>query len=193
MTAVHAAQLDDHQLQLIRDTAASICDTVKEAKGQKSDVQIRGDVKAQLGGLVRRLANGEVAGQGAIDRSEFEGLSQDATAIAMGDDRACRERLFGKMFDAVSAAVVQPARNPNALYQYDEKVADVQGAVVLPSQGTASFQMIHMIAQIDPTHELEYQDWVLVCPDLPQPKKGFVGLTSGMITGMSCRTVRRAQ
>jgi len=33
-----AQQLNSQQIQMIRDTAASICNTIKEAKGQKSDV-----------------------------------------------------------------------------------------------------------------------------------------------------------
>ena len=104
-SAGHAAQLDDHQLQQITEAAASICNTVKEAKGKKDDVQIQGDVKAQLGGLARRLgADAEVSGKGVVNRSEFEGLTQEATVIALGDDRGCRERLFNKMFDAATTA-----------------------------------------------------------------------------------------
>ncbi len=194
--AGHAAQLDDHQLQLIRETAASICNTVKEAKGTKDDVLIEGDVKAQLGGLARRLgADAELSGKGVINRNEFEGLTQETTAIALRDDRGCRERLFIKMFDTATsapAAPIQPARNPNALYQYKEMVATVQGAVVLQSQGTVSFQVIHATAQIDPTRELDYQDWVLLCPDLPKPKQGFVGTTSTIVAGLNCRIVSRS-
>jgi hypothetical protein len=104
-SAGRAAQLDDHQLQQIRETASAICNTVKDAKGVKDEVQIEGDVKAQLGGLARRLgADAEVSGKGVINRTEFEGLTQDATTIALGDDRSCRERLFNKMFDAATSA-----------------------------------------------------------------------------------------
>jgi hypothetical protein len=95
-------------MQLIQDTAVSICDTVKEAKGQKSDVQIQGDVTAQLNGLVDRLVGAGISGKGILSRSEFEGLTQDATAIALSRDQECRERLFNKMFDRISAAPAIP-------------------------------------------------------------------------------------
>jgi hypothetical protein len=96
-------QLSPEQVQMIRDTAASICNTVKEAKGQESDVQIQGDVEAKLGGLAGKLANVGGSGKGSLAREEFEGLSRDATATAMQGDRECRERLFDKMFDKLTA------------------------------------------------------------------------------------------
>jgi hypothetical protein len=99
-----AQQLNPEQIQIIRDTAASICNTVKEAKGQKSDVQIQGDVKAQLSGLVGKLVDAGASGKGSLNREEFEGLSRDATATALEGDRVCRERLFNKMFDKATSS-----------------------------------------------------------------------------------------
>lgn len=194
--AGHAAQLDDHQLQQIRDTAASVCNTVKEARSTKDDIQIQGDVKAELGGLARRLgANAEVSGKGAINRSEFEGLTQEATAIALSDDRGCRERLFGRMFDAATSAPVapaQPARNPNALYQYGEVVAEVQGAVISQANGSVTFQVVRTFGKANPTREVEYQDWVLTCPHLPTPPLGaIVGQFNGMLAGERCTIIRK--
>jgi len=60
-----AQQLDPQQIQLIRDTAASICDTVKEAKGHKSEVEIQGDVKGKLGGLVGKVVDVGGSGKGS--------------------------------------------------------------------------------------------------------------------------------
>lgn len=99
-----AQQLNSQQIQIIKDTAASICNTVKEAKGQKSDVQIEGDVKAELGGLAGKFANIGGSGKGKMAREEFEGLSREATAAALQGDRDCRERLFNKMFEKLAAA-----------------------------------------------------------------------------------------
>jgi hypothetical protein len=101
VSAASAQQLSPEQFQLIKETAESICDTVKEAKGKKSDVQIQGDVKAQLNGLIGKVVDVGASGKGSITRKEFEGLSQEATAIAMEVDRGCRERIFNKMFDKV--------------------------------------------------------------------------------------------
>ena len=108
-SAVLADQLDPQQIGVIKETAASICNTVKEAKGQKTDVQLQGDVRGQLNGLVGRLVGAGASGTGTLTHDEFEGLTQDATAIAILGDRDCRERLFNKMFDKLTAA---PAPNP---------------------------------------------------------------------------------
>jgi hypothetical protein len=117
VSASIAQQLNPQQIQTVRDTAASICNTVKEAKGHKSDVQIQGDVKAQLGGLVGKVADVGGSGKGAIDREEFEGLSRDATATALQGDRDCRERLFNKMFDQLTAAQDPRATSGTGAYR----------------------------------------------------------------------------
>ena len=101
--SAHSAQLDPQQIGLIRDTAASICNTVKDIKGERTDVQVQGEVKGQLSGLLGRLASAGASGTGTLSRDEFEGLSQDATAIAIAGDRECREHLFDKMFDKITA------------------------------------------------------------------------------------------
>src|SRR4051794_17269939 len=99
ISAAYAQQLNPQQIQLIKDTAASVCNTVKEAKGQKSDLQIQGDVKAQLNGLIGKFVDVGGGAKGALTREEFEGLSREATSSALEGDRGCRERLFDKMFD----------------------------------------------------------------------------------------------
>src|SRR5262245_43214608 len=99
-----SAQLNREQIQIINDTAASICGTVREAKGRKSDVQLQGDVNANLAGLVGKVVNIGGSGKGSLTREEFEGLSRDATATALEGDRGCRERVFNKMFDRLAEA-----------------------------------------------------------------------------------------
>jgi hypothetical protein len=101
----YAAQLDPQQMALIKDAASSICNTVKEIKGEKTYAQIQGEVKGQLSGLLGRLAGteGSASGTGTLGRDSFEGLTQDATATAVTEDRNCRMKLFNKMFDAIAA------------------------------------------------------------------------------------------
>lgn len=103
LSAALSAQLDPQQIALIKDTAAWICNTVKDIKGEKTDVQIQGEVEGQLSGLLGRLASAGASGTGSLTRDEFEGLTQDATGIALAGDRECRERLFDKMFEKVTA------------------------------------------------------------------------------------------
>jgi hypothetical protein len=102
----YAGQLDPQQMALIKDTATSICNTVKDIKGDKTVAQIQGEVKGQLSGLLGRLSGteGSVSGTGSLNREAFEGLTQDATATALTDDRDCRMKLFTKMFDTITAS-----------------------------------------------------------------------------------------
>jgi hypothetical protein len=118
ISSVLAQQLNpqQQQIEIIKDAAASICNTVKEAKGQKSDIQIEGDIKAQLGGLVGKLADIGGAGKGSVSREQFEGLSRDATAAALEGDRGCRERVFDKMLDKWF--------NPGSMDQREQKAQE---------------------------------------------------------------------
>jgi hypothetical protein len=126
--AASGQQLNQQQIQIIRDTAASICNTVKEARGQKSDVQIQGDVKAQLNGLVGKVVDVGGSGKGSITREEFEGLSREATATALGDDRSCRERLFNKMFDKLSFEPAKPREDQEVTEEVARARAKAQAA-----------------------------------------------------------------
>jgi hypothetical protein len=105
LSAADAAQLDPQQIALIRDTAASICNTVKDTKGEKTYAQIQGEVKGQLSGLLGKLSGTEASasGTGTLSRDAFEGLTQDATATGLTEDRDCRMKLFDKMFDKITA------------------------------------------------------------------------------------------
>jgi hypothetical protein len=107
-SAVSAQQLNSQQTQLITNTAASICNTIKEVKGKKSDLQLQSDdVKAELTGLVGNIVNVGVSGIIKLSSEEFEGLTREATATALEGDRDCRERVFNKMFDRLGE-VTQP-------------------------------------------------------------------------------------
>jgi hypothetical protein len=135
--AAFAEQLNPQQIQIIQDTAASICDTIKEVKGQKSNFQIQGDVKAQLGGLVGKLVDVGGTGKGSLTRDEFEGLSQDATAAALKGDQGCRERVFNKMFDKLSMEAKQP---PGA---FSEEVNALSAGVeLLSNRFTAGYSAL---------------------------------------------------
>jgi len=105
ISAASAQQLNPQQIQIIKDTAQSVCNTVRDAKGQKSELQLQGDIKAELGGLAGKIVDAGIAGKGSLSREDFEGLSREATAAALEGDRGCRERVFNKMFDKLSWSV----------------------------------------------------------------------------------------
>ncbi|MGC2303356.1 hypothetical protein, partial [Candidatus Binatus sp.] len=77
LSAAFSAQLDPQQIALIKDTAVSICNTVKEIKGEKTYAQIQGEVKGQLGGLLGHISGAEAnaSGTGVLSREAFEGLT----------------------------------------------------------------------------------------------------------------------
>jgi hypothetical protein len=107
-------QLDIDQIELIKETTAAICDTVKDAKGTKTEYQLQGEIQAKLKGLAGKLANVGVEGKGNIGSESFEGLSREATASALEGDRGCRERVFNKMFDKLEALEIKPDQNSRA-------------------------------------------------------------------------------
>jgi hypothetical protein len=66
-------------LQEITDTANKLCGDVAQ-KGHTNRVQIQGDVKTELNGLVKRLADLGVTGRAMIDDTEYVGVVQDQLA-----------------------------------------------------------------------------------------------------------------
>lgn len=100
-----AGGLDPEQIKLMRETAHSICTTVKEAIGKKTTAEITGEVRAKLGGVLGKITDIGGSMAGSAGQESFEGLTQDATAEALRGDQQCRERIFGKMFDKISLSV----------------------------------------------------------------------------------------
>jgi hypothetical protein len=93
------AQLNAQQITLIRETAQSVCKSVEAAIGKKTDLEIQGDIRAQLSGLLQKFSNAGGSVTGKLTQEDFEGISREATATAIENDRNCRERVFNKMFD----------------------------------------------------------------------------------------------
>jgi len=179
-------------LKEITDTADRLCGNVAQS-GNKSSTEVKGDVKAELSGLAKRLANLGVSGSGTIDESQYEGVVQEQLAETLKDVRQCKITIFETLQKKLLAEPPQQhARDPNALYQYGELVAEVQGAVISQANGTVTFQTVHTSGKADSTHEVEYQNWVLSCPDLPAPcPNTMVGQFSGMVVGEKCAIVRK--
>lgn len=95
-------------------------------------------------------------------------------------------------FNSKAGGELKIARNPNALYQYGEPVAEVQGAVISQANGIVTFQALHTSGKADKAREVEYQDWVLRCPQLPAPAPNVVvGQFIGMVAGATCDIIRK--
>jgi hypothetical protein len=174
--------------------------------------QLKGDAEGKAQALTRVLGGLEI--KGSVDASRTELYEQHrnldqhqidmyfmwVSCQAIMADRTLTTADKLKMWTQVRSAFgsstigdARPIRNPNAFYQYGEAVADVQGAVISQANGTVTFQIVHTTGKADPTRDVEYQDWVLTCPDLPAPKANeIVGQFSGTLVGEACRIVRKA-
>jgi hypothetical protein len=116
-----AEQLQREQADVITETALKICNTIKESIGKMNKTQIQGGVEAELKGLIGKLANLKGFGKIDLDKEEFEGLSRDATAVALEGDRDCRERLFNKMYDKLESPP-----DKATIYMRDGRRADLR-------------------------------------------------------------------
>lgn len=96
----NAQQGLEQNLKLIRETAADICYTI-EQRGQKTDVQLQGEVAAKLTGVFGKVADIGGGANGTLTREEFQGLSEEAVAAALEKSANCRERVFNKLIDKI--------------------------------------------------------------------------------------------
>lgn len=115
-SAAYSAQLDPQQITL-RDTAAAICDKVKDVKGEDTYARIKREVKGQLSGLRGHLLGTVASASGTVVLSPdvFGALTEDAAALA--EDRECRTKLFEKMFDKIAATTSGAAPAEEARYR----------------------------------------------------------------------------
>jgi hypothetical protein len=129
------------------------------------------------------------AGRNPASPPTLQVVAQSGTGIASGNNTIITGPVT--IGPPIPSPTVPPPRNPNALYQYGEAVAEVQGAVISQANGTVTFQAIHTAGKADPSREVEYQDWVLRCPDLAAPRPGVFGQFSGVVAGATCTIVRK--
>lgn len=193
--------------------ADAVCGPAPSQVPTMSQEQLKADAEGKAQILTKLLPGAQI--KGAVDMSREE-LYQEHQNVdqyqinmyfmwvscqtIMSDTKlstADKIRLWTDVRNAFpnpSSSNVMPQRDPNALYQYDEKVGDVQGAVVSPANSTVSFQVVRSNGKADPTRNVEYQDWKLSCPDLPRPGPNeIVGQFIGMVVGLKCTIAGRRQ
>lgn len=105
-------QLTRDQLELIREHAREVCQTVKDARGQRTESQLQADVQAKAAGLWGKLIDFGGGAKGTIGRETFEGLSREATAALLTGDRECRERINARLLGAALQNTLQGTPNP---------------------------------------------------------------------------------
>jgi hypothetical protein len=77
---------------------------VKDITGKNADVLISGTVMTELGGLLGKMADAGSTVTGSMSHDAFEGLTRDATTIAVAGDQECRTQLFPRMVERLSPA-----------------------------------------------------------------------------------------
>ncbi|MDZ5650423.1 hypothetical protein [Nitrospirillum sp. BR 11828] len=98
-TSSSSAQSNNQDaLKLIRETANDICGTIP-LNGTTTNINTKGNIKAEVNGLVKKLANLGIEGQADIKSSEYEGLSQGDIPTSIKDQRECKLTVFKILSD----------------------------------------------------------------------------------------------
>jgi hypothetical protein len=92
LSAAHAADVRE-ALQEITDTADKLCGSVATS-GHVDSLKIEGDVKAQLSGLAKKLADLGITGTAEITSSTYEGVVQEQLTATLKDVRECKQKVF---------------------------------------------------------------------------------------------------
>jgi hypothetical protein len=80
-------------LKLITDTADRICNVIASA-GSARDVDVQGQLKAELGGLASRLADIGVSGSGKLKDEQYQNVLRQDLAGLLRDNANCKYKVF---------------------------------------------------------------------------------------------------
>jgi hypothetical protein len=83
-------------LDLITDTADKICNIVRP-EGSSQQMKVTGEVKAELGGLIKRLDDLGISGASNFETDEYEGVLQADLAVALQRNIECKLKIFQKL------------------------------------------------------------------------------------------------
>lgn len=91
-------------LELITNTADRICNIVS-TKGDADSSEAKGDVKAQVNGLLSKLADIGVSGSGSINNETYQNVLRQDLSATLKDNAACKL----KVFDSLLSKLLEPA------------------------------------------------------------------------------------
>src|ERR1700753_2482872 len=86
-------EVQTQALALITKTADDICGIVKTA-GSYQDLKVKGEVKAQLSGLVKQLADLGISGAANYDSDQYEGFVRSDLATTFQRTAECKYKVF---------------------------------------------------------------------------------------------------
>lgn len=83
-------------LDLITKTADSVCSIVTQ-HGSSESVNVKGEVKAQLDGLIKKLADLGINGAADWKSDQYEGVIRTDLASAIQNNAQCKFNVFDKL------------------------------------------------------------------------------------------------
>jgi hypothetical protein len=83
----------ERALEAITNTADRVCSVVQQ-RGLTERGEVHGEVKAEVEGLLKRLANLGFSGGGSAEKSTYEGLQQSDLAGALQNNAQCKLQVF---------------------------------------------------------------------------------------------------
>jgi hypothetical protein len=83
-------------LDLITTTADRICNIVRLA-GNSQSLKVTGDVKAQLSGLIKQLADIGISGAADFTTDQYEGVLRADLAASVERNAECKFKIFDKL------------------------------------------------------------------------------------------------
>jgi hypothetical protein len=83
-------------LGLITKTADDICSIVNHA-GSSQSLKVKGDVKAQLSGLIRRLVDAGISGAADFSTDQYEGVIRADLAATIQHNAECKLKVFNTL------------------------------------------------------------------------------------------------
>jgi hypothetical protein len=83
-------------LDLITKTADSVCGIVQH-HGNSESLNVKGEVKAQLSGLIKQLADLGISGAADFNSDQYEGVIRTDLATAIRNSAECKLNVFDKL------------------------------------------------------------------------------------------------
>jgi len=132
-------------LHEITDTADRLCGYVGQS-GHASSAQITGDVKAELNGLAKRLADLGITGTGGLNSTEYEGVLQQELTAALRDVRQCKITVF----DTLQSKLIPTPAPPSPALGPQPRHLDQEAAAKLATSVKGSGISVMITAPSDP-------------------------------------------
>lgn len=107
-------QIKNAALQIIRVTAADICQSVPTV-GSGSDLSLSGAAKAKLDAAVTKISDIGIDGAAKYSESQYKGVLQRDLVVALKQENDCRFAVFNALVDRMLPQTSTPASAEQSL------------------------------------------------------------------------------